>query len=140
MLTLIHFALSAKFQGADVNGLVEVLNSTPYPDISTEIVLGVYKTPEFNLTVPDTENKANIKLVAFSPVTQQVTYSYNAKNTKYTVTKAGTGEFVKETSFYYSKEYMDNPEYSVEIKTVIETELRTSNQDLSDRDVYAWVK
>ena len=134
MTSLIEFALKSQYPQTNIDGLMQVINSTKNPIISTEIILGIYEMPNLYTTLEDTDQKANIKLVSFDAVNQTVTFSYNRKKTEYVVTKIATDEIIKKTdNSYYVKEYRDNPEMLIsEIKSV-DDEVLTNTSDIDER-------
>jgi hypothetical protein len=78
MNKIIKAALAAKFNNANVDALLEVVNATENPEAATELILGVYEQPQINLAAhpnfcPDEQNKM---FVRYDKWRDRIIYSY----------------------------------------------------------------
>ena len=79
------FKLVLSNNSVDNARLCELIESTNYPEITMEYLLGIYDSPE----IPEFPNKdfntshKNKTFVSFDVLRQEVKYSYNLVDTKY---------------------------------------------------------
>ena len=67
-----------------VEQLLEIINATSNPEVATEILLGVYETPNIEKVCKrESENEINVEFISFDKFNLTVTYSYNRVNTMY---------------------------------------------------------
>jgi hypothetical protein len=85
MKKLFKMILSANINKVDIDRLCELIESTSYPEITLEYLLGVYETPSI-CEVPNKDfnsSQKNKTFVSFDVLKQEVKYSYNQTETKY---------------------------------------------------------
>lgn len=76
MNKIIKAALTAKFQNADIDAILNVINATPNPEMATEILLGVYEAQLIPRRVQDGERI--LTYVKGNEWTKEIVYSYQS--------------------------------------------------------------
>lgn len=80
MNKIIKALLEAKFPTVDAETLLEVINSTPNPQVATEILCGLYETPVFARSPTKLDNfnntKREITFISYDKFKAEITYSY----------------------------------------------------------------
>ncbi len=79
MNKIIKAALTAKFQGADIDAILSVINATPNPEMAIEILLGVYDPPLIPFHVQD--GKSIRTYIKEDEWKKEIVYSYEASKT-----------------------------------------------------------
>ena len=74
MNNIFRVALSTKFDESVLDGLLEVINGSQYPEVTVAILLDIYEQPE----IPSgfTTEKYSEQFVSFNRLTQTVTYTH----------------------------------------------------------------
>jgi len=81
---IIKALLGAKFPGIDLDALTEIIMHTPNPDISTEVLCGLYEEPEVSPLISlsyikDHESRTNYIFISYDKYTNEVKYSYQER-------------------------------------------------------------
>lgn len=86
---IIKALLQYKFEGIEIDALLEIINATPNPVVATELLCGVYEEPEISPNPGDdwfknNTNECCVEFVSYDKFTGDVTYTYNyRKSVKY---------------------------------------------------------
>ena len=102
MNNIFRVALSTKFDESVLDGLLEVINGSQYPEVTVAILLDIYEQPE----IPSgfSNEKYSEQFVSFDRLTQYVTYEHTQFTVKpcYFATEEianATDEYVDEYSY-----------------------------------------
>ena len=121
MNKIIEKLLTVTFPTVDINGLLEVVSSTPNPELATEILCGLYVEPVLPKVVQETSgDKRELTFTCYDKWEDRVHYSYIKEKTihgyfpKGTVKEEITLENFKEREVSY-KSGMD--QVSLYLKT-----------------------
>jgi hypothetical protein len=84
--SIVTIALSTKFTPEQIEGVLEIVNATPNPEVAVSVLLGIYEDPELpkspgNLGKFD-EDKREITFMEYDKYSDQVIYSYKTMKMK----------------------------------------------------------
>ena len=89
---IMRFALE-KVYAEKTDLMLTLISATPHPQISAEILLGIYQKPDLRGTDTkeyDAESKTNIRFISLNDIEQTVEFEYNPVNKKYGWVMKGT--------------------------------------------------
>lgn len=84
--SIITIALSTKFTPEQIEGVLEIVNATPNPEVAVAVLLGIYVKPELPKTPGNlsrfSEDKRDITFVSYDKYDDQIGYTYKTMKMK----------------------------------------------------------
>jgi len=132
MNKIINKLLSVTFPNVNVEALMEVVGSTPNPEVACEILCGLYVKPTLPKFVISRRAEGVLQFISFDKWNSLITYSYQRPETKSAYFPKGTKKAdVNMANFDELKTNSSGDKEYFSIETgVIET--RTSTLNLKD--------
>lgn len=81
---LLMIALATRFETEQLSNLIDIINATPIPNVTAEVLLSIYEEPVFtdHKNNSDSKSKANITFISYDKFTDQVLFSYKSITSK----------------------------------------------------------
>lgn len=84
--SIITIALSTKFTPEQIEGVLEIVNATPNPEVAVAVLLGIYVKPELPKTPGNlsrfSEDKRDITFVSYDKYDDHIGYTYKTMKMK----------------------------------------------------------
>lgn len=90
MNKIIQQLLSKTFPTVDITSLMEIVNATPNAELATEILCGLYITPEFGASTRTHKDRGTIEFKSYNKWKNEVLYTYQEPITKNAYFPKGT--------------------------------------------------
>lgn len=84
--SIVTIALSSKFTNEQMEGVLEIVNATPNPEVAVEILLGIYEEPKLPLEPVNPKlfdnTKRNMVLKHYDKFNETVSFTYHMMKQK----------------------------------------------------------
>ena len=84
--SIVTIALSTKFTPEQIEGVLEIINATPNPEVAVAVLLGIYEDPELPKSPRNlsrfSEDKREITFMDYDKYNNEVIYSYKVMKMK----------------------------------------------------------